>query len=221
MAYTLSYLRNRILEDKLDDPDYDPAIVDRFLKDAQRKIYNSYTLPFMEKTFEGALPPGGHLFNLPDDAQIPHALKIWSDDPERNTRFDLTKFYMDFRSFNNHFPDPASNSAMRPSRWTIYAGRLKFSAPTDENYTMSMDYIQTAPTLEADDDVPGIPEEFEELLVLGGFYRVLRRNEDYDLAAAVKQEYQEQLDEMLYRYGIRQAGTPVIMRQPRQAYRRR
>jgi hypothetical protein len=213
MAYNLAYIRNRVLNDKLDDTDYDPDIVDNFLRDAQRKIYNSYQLPFMEESFVGTLPPGSNRFNFPDDAQIPHGLII--TDPEDLTfRKILTDRYLAFRKFYELYPAAENNTPATPYQWTIYAGRIVFNCPTDKTYTMTMRYTQKAPVLKDDGDVPGIPEEFAELLILGGFYRVQRRNEDYDEAAATKQEYNEELNEMLYRLSPPQTGTPTTIHRP-------
>ena len=37
---TLADLRKRVMIDKLDDEDYEPEIIDNFLNDAQRDIFN-------------------------------------------------------------------------------------------------------------------------------------------------------------------------------------
>ena len=55
---TLADLRKRVMIDKLDDEDYEPEIIDNFLNDAQRDIFNQFELPFMEKIFIGDVPAG-------------------------------------------------------------------------------------------------------------------------------------------------------------------
>lgn len=79
---------------------------------------------------------------------------------------------------------------------------------------MDIFYLKRPDELEDDADVPEIPEEFQEALVLGAFKRVLERNEDYDLAAVIGNQYNDQLDRMVNRYGFRMTGGPVIMKQP-------
>ena len=68
----------------------------------------------------------------------------------------------------------------------LYGGNIMLSAPTDKDYTMTMFYIKKPKTLVDNTDVPELPEEFEELLVLGAYKRILDRNEDFDLGASVE-----------------------------------
>lgn len=212
MAYNLAYIRQRVLEDKLDDTSYDPDIVDRFINDAQRAIFNKYELPFMEKTFAGTIVGGGYQYVFPDDYQMTQSLKIV--DPVEN-RTDITRNYMRFRRFNEAFPVPSNNSVARPSVWTLHGNRIFFSQPTDQDYVMELYYIKTPDKLEDDADVPEIPEEFEEVLVLGAYYRILERNEDFDLAAYYRNgPYADELDDMVGRLGKRLETGPQVMGQP-------
>lgn len=212
MAYTLAGLRQRVLEDKLDDTDFEADIVDRFLNDAQRSIFNQYELPFMEKTFAGTLPDGGYVFTFPADYQLVQSLKLVDPTDDKQ---DITKYYMKFRDFNEAYPIPTENTEAKPSIWTLHGNRLYFSQPTDQIYTLELYYIKKPDLLEDDGDVPELPSEFEELLVLGAYIRVLERNEDFDLAAYYKNgPYTEELDKLTARYGKRLLGGPSVMGQP-------
>lgn len=212
MAYTLSYLRERVLEDKLDDDSFEPEIVDRFLNDTQRAIYNTVELPFMEKVFAGTISASQHMFTFPDDYKKVQSLILTA--PAGQQR-NITNYYVDFRDFNTSYPDPSQNGVTVPTRWTLHGDKLYFSGPTDQQYTMTMYYIKRPTKMELDDDVPSVPEDFEELLILGAYYRILQRNEDFDIAGAVKAEYMEEFDKLIPSYGIRQTGKPSIMGQPR------
>ena len=77
---------------------------------------------------------------------------------------------------------------------------------------MTMYYIKKPKRLEQDTDVPELPEEFEELLVLGAYKRILDRNEDFDLGNAVETQYQNILSQLVNRYGYREADGPIIMK---------
>lgn len=220
MAYNLAYIRQRVLEDKLDDTEFDAGIVDRFINDAQRSIFNNYELPFTEKTFAGLLPDGGFVFTFPDDYQSLQSLKVV--DPT-DDRIDITDNYVKFRDFNKRFPIPSENDEAQPSIWTLHGNRLYLSAPTDQEYTLEIYYIKKPALLDDDSDVPEVPAEFEELLVLGAFIRILERNEDFDLAAFYKNgDYTDELDKMTARLGPRQHGGTMVMSQPRRVgYRSR
>lgn len=219
MAYTLASIRNRVITDKLDDPQYDPTVVDGFINDAQRSIFNTYELPFMEKTFSGTSAATEWIFDFPVDYQVQNALILVGPD---NNIVDLTDNYIDFRAFNQMYPSPGDNPVGRPNVWTTYGNKLYYSRPLDQDYQVTLYYLKTPTLLDADGDVPEIPESFGEVLILGAYYRVLERNEDFDLALFYKNgDYQDELDKMVSRLGRRQTGTPTIMAQPRRGIRTR
>jgi len=219
MAYTLADIRQRVLNDKLADTSFDADIVDGFINDAQRDIFNTYELSFQEKIFRGVLPTGGHIFTFPVDYQQAQSFILAGADG--STR-ELDNTYVPFREFNKHFPDPENTLAGPPVWWTIYAQKLMFNRPTEQEYTLSLFYLKKPTTLSADGDVPEIPEEFEELLVHGAYYRILYRNEDFDQGNFVKDsEYTPLLDKLVARYGKRQTAKPLTIGMPTQSARRR
>lgn len=219
MAYTLATLRNRVLDDKLDDTSFDPNIVDRFLNDAQRAVFNTYELPFMEKVFVGLLPSGGTIYTFPDDYQIEQSMVL--TDPS-SVRRDLTDNYVDFRTFNSQYYLPTAGTPGTPSVWTIHGNKMYIDKPTDQNYTLTLFYLKSPDTMENDNDVPEIPEAFSEVLVLGAYYRILQRNEDFDLALSIKNgDYTDELEKMVERLGKRQTGKAMSMANPTRVARSR
>ena len=213
MAYTLADIRDRVQTDKLDDTGFDPDIIDGFINDTQRLIFNTYELGFQEKIFAGTMSAGGYIYTFPSDYQQAQSMVIAG---ANNFKKDLTECYVDFRDFNAMYPTPQFNDEGAPSVWTIYEGKIFFDRPTDQDYNLSLFYLKTPDELDADADVPEIPEEFQEVLVLGAYYRCLGRNEDFDQAAYVKNnEYQPQVDLMVARLGKKQTGNPTTMRLPR------
>lgn len=205
MDYTLAGLRRRVLVDKLDDDEFDPDVVDNFINDTLRDIYNQYELPFQEKIFQGSIPAGSTIFKLPQDVAIMQSqsmggIRGWQDQQ------------VDWRSFVRLYPDAVNQKPAAPGHWALYGGNILLSAPTDKEYKLTIFYIKKPKTLSSDGDVPELPEEFSELLVLGAFRRILERNEDYDLAASVGSEYQSQLVSLVNRYGFRESDGPIIMK---------
>lgn len=218
MEYNLAGLRQRVLEDKLDDDEFDPGIVDRFINDTQRDIFNQYELSFQEKIFAGTLPSTSTMFSLPDDLiQLQSAVITTPDEDVK----DIMNKYIDFRTFNKLFPKPSVNEAGDIMAWTLYSGNMLLSRPTDENYELTVFYTKKPATLALANDVPDIPEEFSELLVLGAYIRCLERNEDFDLAMFVKVEYNNMLDMLVSKYGFRKANGPIKMKNKQIATRKR
>lgn len=212
MEYKLSSIRNQVLDDKLDDTSFDAAVVDRFINATQRDIFNTYQLPFMEKVFSGSLPAGNRIFVFPGDFQVLQSAAI--TDPAGSQQ-DILHLYIPYKEFNVRYPTPANNEPGRISAWTLYAGKIYTSCPVDQAYKLDIFYIKKPDLLDNDEAVPEIPEEFQEVLVLGAYKRILQRNEDFDLAGVVGNEYNDQLDKLVSRYGFRIAGQPIVMKQPR------
>ena len=206
MEYNLAGIRQRVLIDKLDDDEFDPDIVDRFINDTQRSIFNQYELPFMEKIFQGTIPAGSTMFKMPADISQIQAQTI-AGIPGFKDR------YIPFREFFSRYGDIDNNPPSQIATWTLYGGNMVVNAPTDREYVMNMFYIKKPGTLALPGDVPEIPEEFGELLVLGAFRRIHERNEDYDLAREVDNQYYTLLNSMVERYANRQSGTPMVMGQ--------
>lgn len=208
MEYNLAGIRQRVLDDGLDDPEFDPNIVDRFINDTQRDIFNQYELTFQEKIFSGTIPAGSTMFKFPDDvAQIQLQVITGPD----GTAHNLRESYMKFRDFFTQYPVPQAASPSAIGGWTLFANNMLTSAPTNQDYTMTMFYIKKPKTMTIGTDVPEIPEEFSELLFLGALMRVQKRNEDNDLAAATAIEYQRILMQLVNRYGTRKTDGPIIM----------
>lgn len=209
MDYNLAKIRNRVLVDKLDDDEFDPQVVDNFINDAQRDIFNTFELPFMEKMFSGSIPTGAIIFNMPEDVALPQSQVVTAPDGKQ---VDMMPNRLDFRTFNSMYPTPGNNAAGSVNRWASYAGRVLLDRPTDQEYTMTIFYIKKPKTLAQDTDIPEIPEEFEELLVLGALMRIHDRNEDTDLKQNAEAEYSRQLLNMVNRYGYRIADGPIKMK---------
>ena len=205
MDYNLVGLRQRVRIDKLDDEEFDSSVIDNFINDTQRDIFNQYELPFQEKIFQGTIPAGSTMFQSPKDlAQLQYETMAGV------TGFSNTK--MKWREFFNSYPDNTNTTPGSPSAWTLYAGNIVFDKPTDIEYVFTLYYIRKPVLLTEDTSIPEIPEEFSELLVLGAYIRVLKRNEDFDQAAYVQVEYDRQLDLLVTRYGFRQASGAIKMK---------
>lgn len=210
MQYNLASLRKQVVVDRLDDEEFEPDVVDNFINHAQRDIFNQYELPFQEKIFEGQIPAGATMFKLPDDVAQVQSFTMSEVSGFINRRIP-------FRDFFQRYPDAVNSPASKPGIWTQYAGNILLSAPTDKEYTMTLYYIKKPKELLEDTDTPDIPSEFSELLVLGAFMRIQRRNEDFDLARETEAEYSNKMLQLVNRYGVRDTAT--VFKLPNQQIR--
>lgn len=205
MTYNLAGLRKRVLVDKLDDDEFDPEVVDNFINDTIRDIYNQFELPFQEKIFNGTIPAGSTIFRLPNDVALIQAQYVHGVEGFHRER-------MAWRDFIQKYKDPMNATPAEPSVWTMYANSIMLAAPTDKDYTMTIFYIKKPKTLLENTDVPELPEEFSEIIVLGTYRRILERNEDFDLAIQVEGRYAKMLTDLVNRYGFRAADGPIVMK---------
>lgn len=217
MDYTLQAIVRRVQVDKLDDDEFDTGIITRFINDTQRDIFNNFELSFQEKIFAGTLPATSTMFNVPSDlALLQRAILTNGTNVQ-----DITDKYMPWRTFLQTYPDPGSNTAGDVSNWTSYAGNIILNCPQEDEQTLTMYYIKKPITLTTGTQVPEVPSEFEELLVLGAYIRCLKFNEDFEQAAYVEQEYNKLLDLLVTRYGGRVSPGAIKMANQQIRMRRR
>lgn len=217
MEYNLLSVRNQVIDDKLDDPSFDTNVVDRFINASQRWIFNQFELPFTEGRFSGVIASGQTVFQFPGDVQVPQDLVITTEGVQK----DISDNYMVFRDFFKRYPKPESNDAGIPTAWTSHSGRLYLSQPTDQAYQLDTFYIKKPTILVNDTDVPQVPEEFQEVLVLGAYKRILERNEDWDMAAIVDTQIDNEISMLDNRYGFRIQHGALKMKSGQIPLRRR
>lgn len=217
MEYNLLGIRNQVITDKLDDPTFDTDVVDRFINTTQRWIFNQFELPFTEGRFSGVIASGQTVFQFPSDVQVPQQLVITTQGEQK----DISDNYLLFREFFNRFPKPEVNDPSDPTYWTSHAGKLYLSQPTDKAYQLDTFYIKKPSLLTDDTDVPEVPEEFQEVLVLGAYKRVLERNEDWDMAAIVDTQIDNEISMLDNRYGFRIQHGAIKMKNRQVPLRRR
>lgn len=205
MDFNLSSLRKQVQIDKLDDEEFDADVIDDFINYTLMDIWNTYELPFQEKIFSGTILAGSTMFKLPKDLAL----------LQSTTLAGVPHFHdhkMVWRDFIQSNSDAQNQEPGAPVRWTLYAGNVLLDRPTDVDYNMIMYYIKKPDMLTQDTDVPELPSEFAELIVLGAYLRVLKRNEDFDLAQYVESEYNTQIGNLVNRYGFREASGPIKMK---------
>lgn len=208
MAYNLAHIR-QLVKDRLTDQNFSSALIDQFINDEQREICNYYDLPFNRESATLTLLDGESRVGLPSNHQKTKVLRITSPVDYSN---DITRFYLPYNKFRRVFYDITQYSESHPRWWTIYDGTsIVFSWPADRNTTLQIEYTSSIPALEDDADVPVIPEDFQELLVLGALVRCYEANDDNDIAQYQAGKKNLLLQAMLKRYSPQQSGKVEIL----------
>lgn len=207
MPYTVATVRASV-EAELDNTEFSDAKITQFMNDVNRRIINSRQWSFMESSGNLSYTVGDATNALPSGAQTIISLRQTAP-----TDADLTNKFIDYRTAGSKFASNMANGA--PAYWTYTGGQLTLYPTPDGSYTLNVRYLRKPTTLDDDADVPDVPEEFQEILVIGTVMKCLRHDDRYNEALALKQEYDELMTDMLLRYSPRQLGTTHIMRSNR------
>lgn len=211
MAYNLLDLRTRV-QKKIRDTSYSSSTIDGFINDAIMEIADVYPFKQFNKLVAGALTVGEHTYDQQTDHQTTR--KIILVDPDDSTRyFDITENYMPYDEFFEHFPVPDAHSNAQPFYWTEYGNQIYFNCPVDKAYIMRQFYQKIPTELTADDDVPELPQNFREAIVLGATYRCEEERQNYDIAAVIEGKFGDRVGDLIGRFANETMTAPdtVVM----------
>lgn len=217
MSYQTGDIVTKV-QQRIRDTGYSSTEIKNYINDTQNDVFNEYRLPFMQTNQDYTLTIGeSDITNgdgLPTNYVQAINLVITTNGQERV----LT--YRDFREIDRNTPDPNDediHARGEPDEWYFYAETIRVYPEPDAAYTLTLRYYKKPTLLSADSDVPEIPSEFEELLVVGAAYRVLQVKDNYDQAAILENKYMELLQKLVMKFSRAQVGKPTVMRINRRA----
>lgn len=212
MAYTLGALVTKV-QQRVRDTAYSSTEIKNYINDAQRDIFNEYRLLFMEASQNYTMTSG--VSDITDGSGLPtnyvQAIDLLLTTDNKEKYLD----YRDIRYIDGTYPDADDTSAHSsgvPSYWYNYAQTIRTFPVPDAAYTVTLRYYKSPTELSADADVPEVPSEFEEILVVGAAYRVMQVKDNYDKASILQNKYDELLQKLQYKYSIKQTGKATTMR---------
>ena len=202
--YNLSGLIGRV-KVRLDDEEYPDATITQFLNDALFDALGEAHYQFLEKIYVATTQqPSGLL--LPRDFQT--AITMTAKMDKNVWPFE----YMDYKDFFNM----SRENGMKNYRYTIFGGKLFYNVPDvsedvengdDERfYELTLYYLAKPLPMVELTDVPIIPYEFGEILVMGALARAERLRDNFDYAAIYENKYDELVTNLKLRYCPRQAS---------------
>lgn len=198
MALTQAYMR-QLVRSRLDDEDFEDEYLDQALNEAQWEILNGRNLTFLEKTTTRTLLTGTNTVDYPTDiAREPLSVRISATGLHS---YDVTESYVDYANYQEQSYDQAYSTPSQPLYWTTFAGKMIFPVNADKDYTITIDYIKKASKVDGTtvtDFV--IPEEYQELLKIGAYMRIAKREDDYDVSQQEKIDYTKQLADLVHAY---------------------
>lgn len=212
MAYTTGTIVTRV-QQRIQDTGYSSTEIKSYINDTQNDVYNEYRLPFMQTTQNYTLTANvSDITNgvgLPDNYVQALDLILTTNGREK------TLEYVDVRTIDGFYPDAddtTRNPANVPNKWYFYGETIKVFPVPNAAYTITLRYYKKPTELSSDADVPEIPSEFQELLIVGATYRVLQVKDNYDQAGVLQNKYDEILQKLVTKFSQPQVGSPTRMR---------
>ena len=196
--YNLGGLISRI-KNRLNDAEYSDETITQFINDAYFEILGDAEYQFLERVSR-QYADGSCFIMLPPNFQTVICLTAKIDGNVRPLRYvpKSEYFAVDRESGINNYA------------FTSFGNQILFTLPNiseDDNndyYEMTLYYLAKPCMLTQDTDVPVIPAEFSETIVLNALARAERRRDNFDYAAVYENKCEDLITNMKMRYCPRQ-----------------
>lgn len=217
MAYQLSDIITKV-QKRVRDTNYSASEITDYINDTINDVYNEYRLPFMQTYVDYVLfanvadiTNGSGL--LPDFVQ---AVDLTITETGKESQL----IYLSYEEMARLYPDSddlTAYPASIPQYWYMYDETIKVFPCSSVDSTVRLRYYKKPTDLVQATDVPSIPSQFVELLVVGAAYRVLQVKDNYDQAAILENKYNELLQKLVVKYSVNQTANAIRMRTNRYA----
>ena len=191
MDYTLENLRE-ILRKRLQDEEFDGDTLTLFLNQSLDEILGEDKYPFMQRIDKYTANDHGEI-NLP--LGYASTFYIYARGP-KEARTELK-----FISPEEYF----SNTRRHQMVYTVFSNtlfyRLHKTPEEDEGFEITHLYLENPRPLKADTDIPPIPPQYMEILILGALYRAEQVRDNFDFAQIYQNQQDQLLTNMKMRYG--------------------
>lgn len=202
MSYTLGAVTTRV-QQRVRDTGFSSTEIHSYINDTQRDVFNEYRLPFMEASQAYTVASG--VADITNGSGLPtnyvQAIDLLNSSGELIPNVDVRELDQNLTSDTDS-----------PVCWYYYAETINVHPTPTDDYDVTLRYYKRPTELSGDSDVPEVPSEFEEILVVGAAYRVMQVKDNYDQAGILQNKYDELLDKLVQRYSQAQVGKPTVMR---------
>lgn len=212
MAYTVTDITSKV-QRRIKDTSYSSTEILDYLNDTQRDVFNEYRLPFMQTSQGYTLTT--NVSDITNGTGLPANFAQAIDLTLTTAGTESTLPYLPYQVVNERYPDP-TDTTVHPSNipeyWYKFGETIRVFPTPNAAYTATLYYYKSPAELTLGADVPEIPPEFEEILVVGPAYRIMQIKDNYDIAGILENKYMELLDKLVAKYSLTQAGHSTQMR---------
>lgn len=198
MSYNLLDLRSRV-RTKIKDSSYSASTIDGFINDAIVEIADLYPWKYFQKVVSGALTEDEHTYEQQDDHQTTTRL-VLIHPTNTDSFWDITKYRKNSDDFFDLYPAPENLDSSQPHYWTEYGDQIYFSCPANLEYTLKQFYQKLPTELSADADIPELPQNFREAIVLGAAFRCEEERGNFDIAAILQNRFNDRISDLMMRF---------------------
>lgn len=185
MAYDLAYMR-QLVRNRLDDDDFETEFLDQAINEAQWEIFRNKNLILKEKRTVDTLLAGASEIDYPTDIETLVAVRLTNN---AGDTWDITEYFMDYADYELWLNNLAIAPVSVPLRWTTFGTKMLFQNKADQDYLVTFTYLKKIPKLVLETDVPSVPEDYQEMLKIGAYMRIAAREDDYDVKAQEKRDF--------------------------------
>lgn len=209
MAFQLSDIVTKV-QQRVRDTGYSSSEINNYINDTQNDVFNEYRLPFMQTSQNYTLAV--NTSDITNGSGLPSNFVQAIDIFLTTTGREKVLEYIDFAELDKLYADlddTTANPANVPNYWYKIDDTIRVFPVPNAAYTLTMRYYKKPTILSANADVPEIPSQFEEVLVVGAAYRVMQAKDNYDQAGILENKYDELLQKMVVRFSQPQVGTAI------------
>ena len=190
MDYTLSTLKD-ILRRRLQDEDYDGDTLTLFLNDSLNEILGEDKYPFMQRIDKYIAEPHGEISLPPQYAGTYYIYAKKCKQPRQELEYIAPELYFEHTKAHTFV-------------YTVFANTLFYRLENPDKYTdfeITHLYLINPKPLVEDTDVPPIPAQYMEALILGALARAEEVRDNYDYAQLFRNQQEQLLTNMKVRLG--------------------
>lgn len=205
----------QLVRQKLDDLQYDGNKVDSAINWFQFELFNNTRTTIMEDDLNIAFVQGDYEVTIPSQVQVITEILVVPTNPSIRP-YSIWKNRQEHGDFLQNFPNFMVANQTDLREWSFYGRKIRFAAPANFAGNLFVEFVRRPVKAVNDNDVLEIPDNYEELAVLGGVARVMEMNEDYAEAAQERQNLEPLQVTFIRNEGRGSQKTgPTIMRSNR------